>query len=140
MANGPFSIDVDRRRSSGVEPGKHEMNKASPESGKRGHASRMWIWGAAVSVMLILMTGLLGWTDRGRQIQFFLRGGLVNLGYRMQDHLESYDFEHHDDITPEEVWTEVLKQNVLAAFVRYEFPRMVAASSGGDRRVYRRAA
>lgn len=34
-----------------------------------------------------------------------------------------YDFEHNYDITPEEVWTEAQKQNALAAFVRYGFPR-----------------
>ena len=99
------------------------MNEASPGSGKRGHASRKWIWVAAVTVMLVLVTVLLRWTDQGRQIQFLLGGGLVNLGYRLQDHLESYDFEHNNDITPKEVWTEVLKQNALAAFVRHVFPR-----------------
>lgn len=62
-------------------------------------------------------------TNSGRRTQFILGGVLVNLGYRMQDHLESYDFEHKGEISPEQVWTEIKKQNALAATVREWFPR-----------------
>ena len=41
----------------------------------------------------------------------------------MQDHLESYDFEHDGHISPEHVWKEVQTQNALAAMVREWFPR-----------------
>jgi hypothetical protein len=58
----------------------------------------------------------------GRYVQFVLGGGLVNLGYRMQDHLRHYDFEH-DELTPEEIWREMIRQNELAAAVRGRFPR-----------------
>jgi carbonic anhydrase len=55
--------------------------------------------------------------------QFIVGGGLVNVGFRMQDHLHAYDFEHGDKITPTEVWTEFQRQNELSASVRNRFPR-----------------
>ena len=45
--------------------------------------------GATLVVGSLLLFG----TRPGREVQFLLGGGLVNLGYRMQDHLEQYDFE-----------------------------------------------
>lgn len=66
-------------------------------------------------------------TQSGRSAQFLVGGALVNLGYRMQDHLASYDFDphhvHSEDITPEQVWAEMQKQNGMAASVRATFPR-----------------
>ncbi len=70
-----------------------------------------------------LGTVLLLKTDAGRRLQFLLGGAMANVGYRMQDHLEAYDFEHDHDITPDQIWQEVLKQNRLAAAVRKKFPR-----------------
>lgn len=79
---------------------------------------------AAVGVVVaLLLAGVLLGTRIGRQAQFLLGGALINLGYRMQDHLESYDFEHQENITPEQVWEKILKQNRLAAGVRAAFPR-----------------
>jgi len=74
--------------------------------------------------LLILAAGgaLLLLTAPGRKLQFMIGGGLVNLGYRMQDHLEDYDFVHHD-VTPTQVWEELRDQNGLAAGVRRSFPR-----------------
>jgi carbonic anhydrase len=37
--------------------------------------------------------------------------------------LESYDFEHQQEISPDQVWKEMQKQNSLAATVREWFPR-----------------
>jgi carbonic anhydrase len=62
-------------------------------------------------------------TDAGRRTQFIFGGAMVNLGYRLQDHLASYDFEHEHDISPDDVWKEMQKQNALAATVRKWFPR-----------------
>ncbi|MBX3463437.1 MAG: hypothetical protein KF830_09710 [Planctomycetes bacterium] len=77
-----------------------------------------------VGILLALpLLALLLWTAPGRHVQFVFGGALVNLGYRMQDHLEPYDFVHHHDVTPEEVWTEMLHQNGLASAVRHRFPR-----------------
>ena len=59
------------------------------------------------------------------QVEFVVGGGLVNLGYRLQDRLSKYDFEHDDSITAEEIWTELVAQNDLAADVRDIFPRTV---------------
>ena len=80
-----------------------------------------WI-GVVVGIFVILLSLLL-FTDRGRELQFLIGGALVNLGYRMQDHLESYDFEHDEEISPEHVWNEMIEQNRLAASVRETFPR-----------------
>jgi carbonic anhydrase len=55
-------------------------------------------------------------------VQFYTGGALVNLGYRMQDHLTWYDFRH-EELSPEEIWREMLRQNTLAAEVRERFPR-----------------
>lgn len=76
-----------------------------------------------VTVVLVLLLGWLLLTNSGRRTQFIAGGVLVNLGYRMQDHLESYDFEHKEDISPEQVWQELKQQNSLAAAVRDWFPR-----------------
>lgn len=57
------------------------------------------------------------------QVSFLLGGAMVNAGYRFQDHLEAYDFKHHDNITPTEVWDEFQQQNQLASSVRATFPR-----------------
>jgi carbonic anhydrase len=59
----------------------------------------------------------------GQRLQFLTGGMLVNLGYRMQDHLETYDFQHEDRIEPASVWSEMQSQNQLAAKVREWFPR-----------------
>ena len=61
-------------------------------------------------------------TPSGRYGQFLMGGALVNLGYRMQDHLTTYDFEH-ENLQPEDIWQEMLRQNALAANVRKRFPR-----------------
>jgi carbonic anhydrase len=55
--------------------------------------------------------------------EFDLGGALVNVGFRLQDHLHAYDFEHEHEITPAEVWTEFERQNELSSSVRNRFPR-----------------
>lgn len=80
-------------------------------------------WLVLAGAVLIVFVLWLIFTNSGRRTQFVTGGALVNLGYRMQDHLESYDFEHEHDITPEHVWNEVLDQNAMAAMVREWFPR-----------------
>lgn len=55
--------------------------------------------------------------------EFMLGGGLVNLGFRLQDRLSHFDFVHDETITPEQIWEELERQNELAAGVRGLFPR-----------------
>lgn len=55
--------------------------------------------------------------------EFSVGGAMVNVGFRLQDHLHAYDFEHEHDITPAEVWTEFERQNEVSASVRTRFPR-----------------
>lgn len=57
------------------------------------------------------------------RVQFVMGGALVNLGYRMQDHLAAFDLVHHESIRPEHVWREVIEQSRLAGSVRKYFPR-----------------
>jgi len=58
-------------------------------------------------------------------VEFTIGGGMVNIGYRLQDRLSKYDFEHDDTIKPDEIWDELVAQNKLAAGVRKVFPRTV---------------
>ena len=55
--------------------------------------------------------------------EFVVGGALVNLGFRLQDHLHAYDFDHDHDITPEQVFAELEWQNGASASVRTRFPR-----------------
>lgn len=57
------------------------------------------------------------------QTRFVVGGAMVNVGYRLQDHLEAYDFHHRHELKPDEIWNELVKQNHLAAAVRKKFPR-----------------
>jgi carbonic anhydrase len=57
--------------------------------------------------------------------EFLVGGALVNLGFRLQDRLSVYDFEHDESITPQQIWEELAIQNDLAADVRDVFPRSV---------------
>ena len=57
------------------------------------------------------------------RLEFMLGGSLVNLGFRLQDRLDKFDFEHDDSISPGEIWRELEIQNDLAADVHDRFPR-----------------
>lgn len=59
------------------------------------------------------------------RVQFLGGGLLINLGYRLQDHLHAFDLEHHEGLTPQQVWLAVKSQNEVAARVRWLFPRSV---------------
>ena len=59
------------------------------------------------------------------QFEFLVGGALVNLGFRLQDRLSVYDFEHDESISPEQIWEELAIQNDFAADVRDVFPRSV---------------
>jgi carbonic anhydrase len=72
---------------------------------------------------IALLAGWLFFSGAGRRTQFIFGGVLVNLGYGLQDDLASYDFVHEHEISPEEVWQEMLRQNALSATVRKTFPR-----------------
>jgi carbonic anhydrase len=86
---------------------------------------RVWALGIAVTVVLLVLWGWL--TESGRRTQFIIGGAMVNVGYLLQDPLESYDFkaEHEHSISPDEVWVEMQQQNALAAKVREWLPRTV---------------
>lgn len=60
----------------------------------------------------------------GEKAQFMLGGAMINAGYRLQDRLEKYDFEH-EHLSPGQVWAELLAQNGMSSAVRAKFPRSV---------------
>ena len=57
------------------------------------------------------------------RLEFYVGGGFINLGFRLQDRLHTYDFEHAHDITPAQVWAEFEAQNEASSSVRNRFPR-----------------
>lgn len=80
---------------------------------------------AATAIVLLSGTAVLLLTAPGRSVQFVVGGALIDLGYRLQDRLTSYDFANHaeQELTPDAIWREMLRQNELAAGVRRRFPR-----------------
>jgi hypothetical protein len=99
-----------------------QAHGAEGEATIRKKSKRLGVLFAFVLVLGGLTAFLFG-TEAGRKTQFVLGGALVNLGYRLQDHLGSYDFDKAEEVTPEEVWNELKVQNSLAAAVRSRFPR-----------------
>lgn len=85
--------------------------------------TRRWFLVIALTVVTLVVVAGARFTAAGRQAQFVVGGALVDAGYGLQDGLERYDFEHEHDITPEQIWHEVQKQNHLAAGMRQTFPR-----------------
>lgn len=73
------------------------------------------------AVIVVGVAAVVRW-KWGSQIEFVLGGAMVNIGYRLQDPIEDYDFEHHD-LSAEEIWQEFLRQNDMAASVRDIWPR-----------------
>jgi hypothetical protein len=77
-------------------------------------------WALGIGLLLV---GLLSAFLLIPRVEFMVGGGLVNLGFRLQDRLSKFDFEHDDSITPEQIWEELKEQNKLASSVRGVFPR-----------------
>ena len=73
-----------------------------------------------LAVVVIVCAGIV-W-KWGSRLEFMLGGAMVNVGYRLQDRLEDYDFEHHEVSAPQ-AWQEFLDQNRMASAVRATFPR-----------------
>ncbi len=77
-------------------------------------------------VMLVLAGVVLGagaMFFHNHRARFIAGGAMVNVGYSLQDPLQDFDFAHDENITPAEVWQEVLAQNQMATSVRKRFPR-----------------
>ncbi len=77
---------------------------------------RAWLVG------LSIVGAALGVIFLSPRASFVVGGAFVNAGYRMQDGLHSFDFEHEHP-TPDEVLRELKGHNELAAAVRDRFPR-----------------
>jgi len=71
----------------------------------------------------LLAVALLAAVLLSPRAEFIVGGALVNLGFRLQDRLSHFDFEHDESITPDQIWAELERQNDLAADVRDIFPR-----------------
>lgn len=77
-------------------------------------------WALAIGLPVVGLSAALLLSPR---FEFIVGGGLVNLGFRLQDRLSHFDFEHDESITPDQIWAELERQNDLAADVRDIFPR-----------------
>jgi len=77
-------------------------------------------WALAIGLPVV---GVLAALLLSPRFEFMVGGGLVNLGFRLQDRLSHFDFEHDESITPDQIWAELKRQNDLAADVRDFFPR-----------------
>lgn len=71
-------------------------------------------------VLALLPVAVVALSERA---EFVVGGALINLGYRLQDPLEDFDFEHGHDLRPSHIWDGALLQNRLASSVRSRFPR-----------------
>ena len=76
--------------------------------------------GGLVALLILVPCAIINLSPRA---EFVLGGALVNLGYRLQDPLDQFDFSHGHDVRPTQIWDEALRQNHLAASVRARFPR-----------------
>lgn len=79
-----------------------------------------WALGIGLLVVGLVLALLLS-----PRAEFIVGGALVNIGFRLQDRLSQFDFEHDESITPDQIWAELERQNELAAGVRGLFPRTV---------------
>ncbi len=102
------------------------MHFVVPSAGMRG--KKGWLVGIGIVIVAALLVFALS-----PKSKFIIGGALVNLGYRMQDRLSDYDLgtgdhedgDHGETLSPDEIWTELKRQNKLAASVRDRFPRTV---------------
>lgn len=78
---------------------------------------------AALIAIGLLLVGLVLAVLLSPRAEFLVGGGLVNLGFRLQDRLSDFDFVHDESITPDQIWEELERQNELASAVRGFFPR-----------------
>lgn len=87
----------------------------SPPAAARRHRGRILL---ALAVLVPIAVVALS-----ERAEFVVGGALVNLGYRLQDPLERFDFSHGHDVRPAHIWDGALRQNRLASSVRERFPR-----------------
>jgi len=81
---------------------------------------RGWALGIGLLVVALVLAVVMS-----PRAEFMVGGALVNLGYRFQDRLSKFDFEHDESITPDQIWEELERQNELASAMRGLFPRTV---------------
>lgn len=80
---------------------------------------RRWLGGLVVIAVAVLVGLALS-----QRAQFVVGGALVDAGYRMQDRLARFDFQHSGhEMRPDAVWQEFMRQNDLSSQVRGVFPR-----------------
>ena len=79
-------------------------------------------WALGIGLLVVALVLAVAMSPRA---EFIVGGALVNLGYRFQDRLSKFDFEHDESITPDQIWEELERQNELASAMRGLFPRTV---------------
>jgi hypothetical protein len=73
-------------------------------------------------ILILAIAGSGIWLLGGDKLQFQLGGAMINAGYRLQDPINRYDFQH-EHATPQQVLDQFLEQNRLASGVRARWPR-----------------
>jgi len=82
--------------------------------------TKMAGWALGIGLLVVALVLVVVMSPRA---EFMVGGALVNMGYRFQDRLSKFDFEHDESITPDQIWAELERQNELAAGMRSFFPR-----------------
>jgi hypothetical protein len=77
-------------------------------------------WALGIGLLIVALVFAVAVSPRAK---FMMGGALLNLGYRFQDRLSKFDFEHDESITPDQIWEELGRQNDLASGMRSLFPR-----------------
>jgi len=77
----------------------------------------------AIASVGLLALATLAFVWLSPRARFVVGGAMINVGYRLQDPIEAYDFHHEHDVKPDQIWNELVQQNHLAAAVRKQFPR-----------------
>jgi carbonic anhydrase len=83
-------------------------------------SNKRWLAGLALAIALVA-GGFVVWPGA----QFTVGGAMVNVGFRLQDHLQDYDLVDSTghDAAPDTILERLLAQNHKAAAVRSWFPR-----------------
>jgi hypothetical protein len=92
--------------------GPRDYSRAIMTEGSSPQATTRRRAGVLLALVIAIPCAVINLSARA---EFVLGGALVNLGYRLQDPLDQFDFSHGHDVQPAAIWDEALRQNHLAA-------------------------
>lgn len=89
-------------------------------SSPQGSRTRVRALLALAALLVVAPLAVVAASDRAA---FVAGGAMIDLGYRLQNPFQRFDFQHEHDLAPSAILREVLAQNTLSAGVRARFPR-----------------